>query len=307
MRIRTRSSVILATALLAAGAALVGSPVQAAGGYRAVELNVEGWAEDINNVRQVTGSFINEDLKWHPFLWEHGRLTDLGALRSGANEFAYARDINNRGQVVGDSAVAWGDEDVNSHAFLWDHGVMTDLGTLGGEDSVALAINDRGQVFGSSSVAPGEHHAFRWERGVMTDLGPFRVADANDRGQVVGDDVLWDRGVVTRLGFPSAAAINNAGWIAGNGYDETMTQHGYLLRSGVVTDLGVGSYAIDLNNRGVVLSDGYGGPFLWRAGRVTHLASFGVTSVNALNDRGDLAGTTTPDDGSPGHPVVYLR
>src|SRR2546430_17330437 len=46
---------------------------------------------------------------------------------------------------------------------------MIDLGTLGGTDSVALAVNDRGQVVGYSDLpishplAPPEYHAVLWQ------------------------------------------------------------------------------------------------------------------------------------------------
>lgn len=329
MRIRmktlpTRSIAVMAAAVLATGMALVAAPARAdvPGGYRAIELNVVGFADDVNDARQLAGSFVNDNAKWHPFLWQRGRLTDLGALRSGSNEFGYARDINNRGQVVGYSAVAWGEEDVTVHAFLWQRGVMTDLGTLGGDESWATAVNDRGQVFGTSRVASGEHHAFRWERGVMTDLGAFEALDANNRGQVVGTGglvegygaVLWDRGRAVGLDFGHPSAINNAGWVVGSGYDDTVTSHAYLWRSGVVTDLGTlggASAASDVNDRGVILVNGDAGAALWSAGRLTDLTPYGVAGgwpgVGALNNRGDLAGGVLTSDGGDVHPVLYLR
>ena len=73
-------------------------------------------------------------------------LRDLGTL---GGDSANAWNINDRGQVVGDSVTT----DGSTHAFLWDKGVMTDLGTLGGPFSSAAVINDRGQVAGSSDNA----------------------------------------------------------------------------------------------------------------------------------------------------------
>jgi probable HAF family extracellular repeat protein len=89
-----------------------------------------------------------------------GRLIDLGALGGTSSS---ARDINNRGQVVGESTTATGE----THAFLWQDRRMIDLGTLGGAFSAAEGINNRGQVVGWSETPSGTH-AFLWEDGRLT-------------------------------------------------------------------------------------------------------------------------------------------
>src|ERR671930_236835 len=68
-----------------------------------------------------------------------------------------------------------------------------DLGTLGGTQSVAIAVNASGQVVGQSATAgEAESHAFSWtQAGGMVDLGTLggtqSVAVAvNASGQVVG-------------------------------------------------------------------------------------------------------------------------
>ena len=40
---------------------------------------------------------------------------------------------------------------------------MVDLGTLGGTESIALAVNRSGQVVGYSSTASNASHAVLWE------------------------------------------------------------------------------------------------------------------------------------------------
>jgi probable HAF family extracellular repeat protein len=49
----------------------------------------------------------------HAFLWEKGKMTDLGTLPGG--DYGIAGSINDRGQVVGLSKTASGE----FHAFLW--------------------------------------------------------------------------------------------------------------------------------------------------------------------------------------------
>jgi probable HAF family extracellular repeat protein len=137
-------------------------------------------------------------------------ITDLGTLPGGTASTAL--DINNRGQVVGQSDTA-----SSFPAVLWEDGDITNLGTLGGNDSVAWGINDRGQVVGESTTASGRFHAFLWEDGQMVDLGTLapggkfhgsRATSINNRGQVAGlstagtdsHAVLWTkRGLHQRL------------------------------------------------------------------------------------------------------------
>ena len=105
---------------------------------------------DINNRGQVVGaSDISADFR-HAFLYSDGIMTDLGTL-SGTNfnidgtvqTVSAAVGINDGGQIVGYSHT--NDNDGGPiHAFLYNAGVMTDLGTLGGSNSVAIAINNSG-------------------------------------------------------------------------------------------------------------------------------------------------------------------
>lgn len=114
-------------------------------------------------------------------------ITDLGTLGRAYRDSA-ASVINERGQIVGESATASG----KRHPVLWQNGKITHLGTLGGEFSEGVAINERGQVIGVSvPKGPSVVHAFLWQNGKITDLGTLggQESDAaaiNERDQIVG-------------------------------------------------------------------------------------------------------------------------
>ena len=119
-------------------------------------------ASGINDRGQIVGQSDTPSFELHAFLWEDGKMSDLGTLPSGG--FSEAEAINNLGQVVGQGDVASG---AGHHAFLWEKGKMTDLGTLPGSSlSNALDINDRGQVVGSSTLASDSapEHAVLWTK-----------------------------------------------------------------------------------------------------------------------------------------------
>lgn len=180
-------------------------------------------------------------------------LFDLGAI---AYDTSRAHDINESGQITGDTlnaagkwrAFVWtngsftevpaltgyaGDygygkginnlgqvvgESGYTNPFLWDGVNTIVLGNLGGADSgAARAINDLTQVVGYASDTSGYDHAFLWENGVMTDLGTLM-------GNPYGKSEALD--------------INNAGQIVGVSETSSGPQHAFLWENGVMTDLG---------------------------------------------------------------------
>lgn len=120
-------------------------------------------------------------------------MRDLGTVATNYN-YAIAYDVNNAGQVVGQSSrdVA---EGTVIHAFRWQGGVMTDLGTFGGQHSSARTINDAGQIGGWFSTS-NSSRAFLWKNGVVTDLGSSGgVNDIDAAGRLVdsffGTGRIW--------------------------------------------------------------------------------------------------------------------
>ena len=76
-------------------------------------INERGQVAGISNTNTVVNpatGFPTQD----PFLWENGKMTDLGTL---GGTFGEPNALNNKGQVVGDSDLAG---DLIADAFLWD-------------------------------------------------------------------------------------------------------------------------------------------------------------------------------------------
>ena len=198
----------------------------------------ETWVSAMNDRGQVVGSAHtnatdeNGDPLLHAFLWQNGKMTDLGTLPG--KKTSMAGSINERGQFVGDSSSTI--EDIDSRCFLWQNGKMSDLGTLGGKTCTTAMINDRGQIIGWSDTKANGKHAFLWQNGTMTDLGTFGGVDSigpiNERGQILGTTVVWQNGRLTALrGLgrdTEAVAINEHNQIIGYSTTKTGKQHAVL-------------------------------------------------------------------------------
>jgi len=244
-------------------------------------------ARAVNDRGQVVGDSIPAGLgPEHAFLWEQGRMRDLGTL-GGA--FSVAQAINDHGRVVGTSTTAGGE----THAFSWAGGRMRDLGLAA--FATANDLNDRGQVTGGVPL-PAAFHAYRLQDGHLVDLDgvdvPYSEGVAiNETGQVAGNSTpapaafnhafLWSQGRRVDLGtlggeFSAASGINGHGAVVGQASITGGPLRGFVWRHGVMTDLGAlasdgenGSRANDINNHGWIVgaSDVPGGDFhavLWR-------------------------------------------
>jgi probable HAF family extracellular repeat protein len=137
-------------------------------------------------------------LTFHPFLWERGKLKDLGTL-GGDNGTAIW--INDAEDIVGEADLP---DNQARHAFLWRKGLMTDLGTLDG-DSHATAVNSKGQVVGYFRITvrtdPPFRHPFLWETGSpMVDLNT--LIPANSGLELVTAENINERGEIVGVGVP---------------------------------------------------------------------------------------------------------
>jgi len=130
-------------------------PTQAAVGQAAFEIvdlgpfdNNRNDLHAVNDVGQMAGVTLNSCTgRVEAFLQERGQRVCLGTL---GGSFSVARDINNRGDVVGGS-LTQGDE--NFHGFLFRGNRLQDLNELldpqtGWEVIQAFAINNNGEIVG---------------------------------------------------------------------------------------------------------------------------------------------------------------
>ncbi|MBB2923123.1 hypothetical protein [Cellulomonas cellasea] len=251
--------------------------------------------------------------------WTSVELGTLGGARTDA------RDVNEKGQVVGQSQTA----DGRWHAFLWQDGVMTDL-TPDARQGMAVAINDRGEIAGFGLSEDGTStQALRWYRGVRSVLAEEGIAqEINERGQVAGyqdhpemwasTPFVWTAGTLVDVGpvpvpetFPSSSALdlNRSGAVLG--VTETHWDHDvtYVWRDGVFEILGDGTAPVrgtDLSDRGHVVGHTWDEvprqvATLWRDGEVQHLGTLpgdASSEAAALNEHDVVVGWSqgaTPD------------
>lgn len=132
-----------------------------------------GWvsadARDINAAGWLTGTALNEEGFYRPFLWNGADFQILGSL--GEDSDAFGIDINDSGQVVGES---------NSGAFLFSGGelfalndqasdFLVDGSTVGFQSLFfANAINNAGDIVGVGEYFDGENF---FEAGFLLTTG----------------------------------------------------------------------------------------------------------------------------------------
>ncbi len=213
-------------------------------------------------------------------LWDGGRVQDLGVEGD-----AWAADINNRGDVVGNSKES--EDGTTARAFRWRDGVATELpGLMPDGPTFVRRLNERGISVGSAGDAAGTETPVMWPAsggGPVTlaipegYIGGYGMA-INDRGDVVG---------------AAYSEFQLVAWA----WDADGSNHALAER-----DLGGFSQAnvVDNQRRAAGLSDFGGNPgaqaTLWHRGGSRSLGVFGSSDFSfalGTNGQGDYVGIAT--------------
>lgn len=158
-----------------------------------------GVGASVNDIGEAVGTTGSCFVAAHAVLWQkNGSPINIGSL--GGTDGNLPQNINNNGDVVGESQIAPGGA-AHHHAFLWRSGVITDLGALpGAVDSTANGINSNGLIAGTSFDAAGDERGVLWNHGIIIDLNALISPDSglfiaeangiNNRGQISGTAVV---------------------------------------------------------------------------------------------------------------------
>jgi uncharacterized membrane protein len=223
----------------------------------------------------------------------------------------FARDINNRGAIVGYASLATARQIgfIKLDRFIGEVDFPNSLLTT------AWGINDRGEIVGS--LVGGGYVLSKGEFTLLPGISPESI---NDHGDIVGvaaggrDGFLRTRdGAFTTIRLPNsnstrAHGINDRGQIVGDFEDVSLHERGFLFWGGEFRTIQVpGSSrteAIAINNFGQVVGkfvgpDGEQG-FLWRAGKFTIISipESVTTNVFGINDWGEIVGIYVDTSGN---------
>ena len=167
--------------------------------------------EDINNLGQVAGHFIDANSVAHGFLGSSSlTIIDDPNAGSASNQGTEGGGLNDQGQVVGQYL----DAGNFAHGFLLSQGQFTTLddpnaGTAPHQGTDATAINAAGQIVGRYDDANSVAHGFLLSGGQYTTLDDPNAASGFRQGTF-------------------ANGINNAGQIVGGYRDTNNLHHGFL-------------------------------------------------------------------------------
>jgi probable HAF family extracellular repeat protein len=222
------------------------------------------------------------------------REVDFGRLNGMASV------INNRGQVAGTGWDNYSTDGALNTSYFYDGGQAVHIESPTGTTNRtrAAGLNDHGTVLATWGPTEGSPSAgaFLWRDGaVVADLCALAADHSlmfsalNARDQVVlghrglgGDPLqrtyLYDAGAVTTLTGPNGGDVSITGTLTER-VNRPLSDRGHV----------VGSYQADTGTRA----------FLWHRGSSVDLGTLGGTTIaTAVNNRGEVAGTSDTADGT---------
>ncbi|MDB5172254.1 MAG: hypothetical protein JWN51_1027 [Phycisphaerales bacterium] len=187
-----------ATAAWLVSSAGVVTPVAPPAGFTQI-IQVSG----LNDAGQVIGLAANGPVPGTAFLYRNGH----SILLNPAGGHSYTKGINNKGQVLVESAPPGSDL---TRLYIYAGGAYTDITPAGAANGAGgTKIDEAGDVVGVYSDANNVAHRFFYRNGSYSDMGNILPAAINASGEVVG------------MAYTS------------NGY----MPHGYVFADGVYHDL----------------------------------------------------------------------
>lgn len=177
-------------------------------------------AAAINRQGVVTGtsdavpSFPPRAFRWSAA----GGMEDLGALAPGSGSFSSGTALNDAGLITGSSTSA----SMDGHAFAWTRGGgLHDIDTLGGLDSIGVAVGAAGHVAGNVILDTSFlYHAFLWTPGgSMKDLGTAggteSFVSAMSPGLHIAGIINLPDGTQRAMSWTRATSMRNLGTLGG--------------------------------------------------------------------------------------------
>lgn len=328
MKLRTLFAVLAVTLI---GAAAHSAPTAKLPRYTFIDLSAItgrqlGCATAINNKGQIVfGSLV-----WTPgkSISEPGSWLKLGhGMDVGDGEFppfTDARDINDKGQVVGRTGISVTQPDgskpqcpfrTEPNRPLQKEAILE----TNADCCYALAINSQGIAVGyGHNIHAAPANAIVWHIDGSPHILPkpdyhddCSASDINDSGVIVGDygrdlrtdhAVLWKNNKLREMGVGKANAINERGCVVGSSQDQACkwlnNKRTLLGRLGFPK-----SEAVDINNSDIIIG-WYGNPdrrteraCLWANGQAYDLnkltdvpKGWVLKYANSINDKGQIVG-----------------
>ncbi len=275
----------------------------------------------INDKGVIVGVALNglDTMREKAFVWRQGKMTAL----TGSGGASYAREINNRGDILGEARGA----DAATRPLIWPSGKEKAPRWLSDKKAGhAYSLNQKGTALFSE----GETFLFWPSRTALSLKAPegkfVSLPHLNDREEVAGNfarlggefsatiaeqPFLWQAGKITLLptlgGRSFCMGLNNAGVAAGWTETSERVRHACVWKEGVLQDLSLPEFrtseATAINDSGIIVGHIYTQQiemraYLWKNGEAIDLntripadSGWKLNYADGINNRGQIIGS----------------